>query len=230
MDRFISINEVIKVMKDKKYKEFHIHHTWKPAHKSFNGSNHQKIQDGMRNYHVKVNGWSDIGQHLTLFPDGKLLTGRDFGRNPVSIANYNTGALAIEMVGNFDKPGTGSYNTLGYDRLEGEQRKTILKLVQAFGDMYGYDKVIFHNERSSKTCPGTSINKDFFIAEAKNYKEIGTVKVNVHGDVREVEGFIKEGTTYIVVDSIVIPLRSTLESLGIDVGWDNKNGVVLIDV
>ena len=150
MDRFISIDEVIKVMKDKKYKEFHIHHTWKPTHKSFTGTNHMQLQTSMRNYHVNVNGWSDIGQHLTLFPDGKLLTGRDFGKSPASITNHNTGALAIEMVGNFDNPGTGSYNTLGYDRLEGEQRKTILKLVQAFGDVYGYDKVIFHNERSSK--------------------------------------------------------------------------------
>lgn len=227
--KFITIDEVIDIIKKYKYKSFHIHHTWKPTHKSFTGTNHMQLQTSMRNHHVNVNGWSDIGQHLTLFPDGKLLTGRDFGKSPASISNFNTGALAIEMIGNFDSPNTGSYNSLGYDRLEGEQRKTILKLVKAFGDMFGYDNIIFHREKSSKTCPGTSIDKDFFIAEAKNYREINTIKVKVRGDVREIEGFAKDGSTYIVVDGIIIPLRSTLEAIGLIVGWDNKDKIVTID-
>lgn len=227
--KFISIDEMISIMKKYKYRFFHIHHTWKPTHKSFTGNNHIQLQTSMRNHHVNVNGWSDIGQHITLFPDGKILTGRDFGKSPASISNSNTGALMVEMLGNFDKPGTGQVNDLGYDRLEGEQRKTILKLVQAFGNLYGYDKIIFHNEKSPKTCPGTSINKDFFISEAKNYKEIDTISVKVRGDVRDIEGFAKDGSTYIVVDGIVIPLRSTLEAIGLIVGWDSKNKIVTID-
>ena len=34
------------------------------------------FQEGMYHYHTVVNGWEDIGQHLTLFPDGSWLTGK----------------------------------------------------------------------------------------------------------------------------------------------------------
>jgi hypothetical protein len=57
----------------------------------------------MRNYHVNTNGWSDIGQYVTLLLDGTFVTGRDFGKDPASIKGFNTEAFACEMLGNFDK-------------------------------------------------------------------------------------------------------------------------------
>ena len=80
---------------------------------------------------------------LTLFPDGSWLTGRPFHKTPASIAGWNTGALAVEMLGNFDLPGTGEFNSLGYDKLEGKQREEILKLIKYFIDKYGEETVIF---------------------------------------------------------------------------------------
>jgi hypothetical protein len=59
----------------------------------------------MEYYHVHTNGWSTIAQQLTLFPDGIWLLGRDFNLSPASILGWNTGALCIEMVGNFDVGG-----------------------------------------------------------------------------------------------------------------------------
>lgn len=150
-----------------KFRQLHIHHTWKPTHKSFKGNNHTQMQQSMKNYHVNNNGWSDIAQHLTLFPDGVWLTGRPFSKSPASIKGWNTGALCVEMIGNFDIKGTGDYNNLGYDKLEGRQKAEILMLVKYFVDKYGENSIKYHRENSGKTCPGTSLNKQDMIREAK---------------------------------------------------------------
>ena len=52
------------------------HHTYIPSYIHFTGSNHFERQLAMKNYYVNQNGWQDIGQHFTIFPDGAILTGR----------------------------------------------------------------------------------------------------------------------------------------------------------
>ena len=155
----ISYSDLIKELDKYKFKQLHIHHTWRPNHNNFNGKNHIALQSSMRNYHINSNHWSDIGQHITVFPDGNIVTGRPFNVNPASITGWNDKAFCIEMLGDFDK---------GNDKLIGEQKNTILKLTKYFIDKYGEGSVKFHNENSSKTCPGTSINKVEFIMEAKS--------------------------------------------------------------
>lgn len=166
----LNFNELTKELDKHKFKQLHIHHTWKPTHKSFTGNNHMVMQQSMKNYHVNTNKWSDIAQHLTLFPDGIWLTGRPFNIAPASISGWNTGALCVEMIGNFDLPNTGSFNNLGYDKLEGQQKQEILRLISYFINKYGEQSIKFHNEHPSvsKTCPGTSLNKQVLIQEAKN--------------------------------------------------------------
>lgn len=104
--------------------------SWKPEHKDFNGSNHLALQQGMYNYHV--NGWSDIGQHVTLTPDGKWVTGRPFNIAPASIKGWNTGAFAVEMIGNFD---------IEHDKFEGKQKESMLKFTKYFIDKYGEQSI-----------------------------------------------------------------------------------------
>lgn len=178
--RFLTINELIKELDKHNFKQLHIHHTWKPTHRSFTGKNHIQLQENMKNHHVKVNGWSDIGQHLTLMPDGLWVTGRPFDKVPASISGWNTGALAVEMVGNFDKIGELPYNDLGYDELEGKQKENILKLMKYFIDKYGEQSIVFHREGKgvSKSCPGTSLNKFSMIKEANSMSEKKEVKID----------------------------------------------------
>ncbi|MFN3639697.1 MAG: hypothetical protein ACK4UK_02160, partial [Flavobacterium sp.] len=49
------------------------HHTYIPSYIHFNGSNHFERQRAMKNHHVHHNGWRDIGQHFTTFPDGTIM-------------------------------------------------------------------------------------------------------------------------------------------------------------
>ncbi len=172
-DRILTTDQLIKELAKFSFKQLHIHHTWKPTHRDFNGKNHLQLQQSMRNYHVNTRGWKDIGHHLALMPDGKWVTGRPFNLTPASISGWNTGALAVEMVGNFDKPGTGSFNSSGYDKLAGAQLESVLALIKYYGDRFGYSGVKFHREGPgvTKTCPGTSLDKATMISQAKNYKK-----------------------------------------------------------
>lgn len=157
----VDINELLRRLDKYNHKELHVHHTWSPSHKDFNGSNGIQLQEAMKRYHVETKGWNDIGQHVTLLPDGLFVTGRDFGKTPSSIAGYNTGAFACEMLGNFDT---------GNDVFGGKQKESILKLARYFYDKGRY--IRFHRENAHKTCPGTSIDKNTFMQEVMNMGSI----------------------------------------------------------
>lgn len=148
----------------RKIKQLHVHHTWAPSHKDFNGTNGLQLQKGMRDYHVNVLGWNGIGQHLTLLPDGNWITGRDFNLDPASITKWNTGAFAVEMLGNFD---------IGHDKFEGKQAESMYKFLAFFVlfKVLNIDSdVKFHrdNPTAGKTCPGTGIDRKIFMNTLKN--------------------------------------------------------------
>ena len=162
MDRIITIDELLQILDKYNHKELHVHHTWSPNHTNWNQRPDGLFwQQSMRNYHVNTLGWQDIGQHVTLLPNGLFVTGRDFGINPASISGYNTGGFAMEMLGNFD---------IGNDNFTGSQKESALKLAKYFLDKGRY--VRFHRENAPKTCPGTSIDKEVFISEAKNIGQV----------------------------------------------------------
>ena len=141
-----------------------LHHTYSPSYKDFTGSNHEALQNGMRNYHVNTNEWADIGQHFTIFPDGVIMTGRDIETKPAGIYGANTGAICIECLGNFD---------IGGDVMTEEQKEAIVAVTKILLDKFGLsaaDDVTYHagwgadgreigdyvKSASVKTCPGTN--------------------------------------------------------------------------
>ncbi len=173
-DKLITTSQLLQMLAKYNHKELHVHHTWKPNHSNFNGSNYQKVQDGMRRSHLG-RGFVDIAQHVTLFPDGMFMTGRDFGQNPASISGYNRGAFCVEMVGDFDK---------GQDKFEGKQKEAMLSLARFF-DLQG-KYIRFHRENAPKTCPGTSIDKNQFMAEVRQYVKAAAVNKKEETEVGEV--------------------------------------------
>jgi hypothetical protein len=130
------------------------------------------------------------------------------------------------MIGNFDT---------GHDKLEGKQKEEILKLIKYFIDKYGKSSIKFHREGPgvTKTCPGTSLDKNKLIQEAKimgekkEVEQLDIIKINLHGKLIEVQGLSKdlEGKGNMTQ---FIPIRF-LGKLGLDIIWDNKNKTVVID-
>lgn len=141
-----------------------LHHTYSPAYKEFNGKNHVELQQGMKNYHVKTRNYADIAQTFTIFPDGKICTGRDINVAPAGIFGANSNGICIECVGNFD---TNS------DTMTEAQKNAIVGVTKILLDKFNLDAktgVTYHAwwtsggtslgtyiaGRSAKTCPGTN--------------------------------------------------------------------------
>ena len=138
------------------------HHTWSPDYSHFNGRNRFERQLAMKNHHVRNNGWSDIGQHFTSFPDGTIVTGRSLESTPACIFGANRDSICIEHLGNFDKDG---------DTMTNEHRQAIVQMTAALCDKFRLPvntfSIIYHHwfELSSgkrnngtggnKSCPGT---------------------------------------------------------------------------
>ena len=139
------------------------HHTWKPRYSGFGGNNHFELQRSMKRHHVDTNGWSDIGQHFTIFPDGMVMTGRPLNRSPACIYGANSGAVCIENLGNFDAGG---------DTMLDEQKQAIFRVTAALLERFGLgepseDNIVYHHWYDSngnkkfgvdgvKSCPGTA--------------------------------------------------------------------------
>lgn len=141
-----------------------LHHTYSPAYAQFTGNNHITLQNGMSDYHVKTRGYADIAQTFTIFPDGKICTGRDINVAPAGIYGANSTGICIECVGNFDKGG---------DTMTEAQKNAIVGVTKILLDKFGLNAktgVTYHAwwtsggtnlgtyvaGRSAKTCPGTN--------------------------------------------------------------------------
>lgn len=153
------------------------HHTWNPSYVLFKENKHFDLQKNMKSYHVQHNGWSDIGQHFTTFPDGKICTGRSLEINPACIFGNNTSAVCIENLGNFDIDG---------DVMTVAQKDTIVRMTAAIAKRFNVpvntDRIVYHHwfklgssERNNggpvttnKTCPGTNFFGGNKVEDAKS--------------------------------------------------------------
>jgi len=139
------------------------HHTYRPDYSHFNGNNHFERQQAMKNHHMINNGWSDIGQHFTIFPDGTIMTGRSLESTPACTFGQNANSICIENLGNFD------HNA---DIMTSDQRNAIVtvtaELLRKFNLPVNTQTVIYHHwfdlstgqrnnsTRNKKSCPGSN--------------------------------------------------------------------------
>jgi uncharacterized protein YraI len=139
------------------------HHTYIPSYIHFKGNKHFDLQKGMKNTHININGWADIGQHFTIFPDGSILTGRSIEKSPACITGNNANAICIENLGNFDD---------GADEMTEAQRNAIVIVTAALCKKFSFipdsNNIVYHHwfnlssgvrnngSGNNKSCPGTN--------------------------------------------------------------------------
>lgn len=168
----------------RKITKLQVHHMYAPSYANWKNDNALRRQYNTKTYHMKTNHWNDIAQHFSIFPDGHIVTGRSLNSTPVGIRGWNTGAICIEIYGNFD-----------VDEMTKEQKDAVLGcyyyLAHKFnipinsngirphawftaGGTYLGD---YNPSRSAKTCPGkkffggntkANFEKNFYPA-VKNY-------------------------------------------------------------
>ena len=186
-----------------KYTGLQVHHTWMPDYSCFykaNGKHEDELtrQYNTQQYHKKTNGWGDIAQHFTIFPNGAIVTGRKLSNTTaIGIKGWNSNKICIEIYGNFDK---------GKDVMTKEQKEAVITV---YGELCKKFKITpsistirchawftaggtylgdYNKSKSAKTCPGTNFMgfgnskeaiRDNFIPLIKNYisgKTTTTVK------------------------------------------------------
>ena len=110
-------------------------------------------------------GMNDIAQHFTVYPNGKIVTGRSLNSNPAGISGWNSGAICVEIYGNFDK---------GHDVMKQAQKDAVImlygELCKKFKLTPSHSTIRPHAHftsggtylgdyvagRSRKSCPGTN--------------------------------------------------------------------------
>ena len=186
-----------------KYTGLQVHHTWMPDYSCFykaDGKHEDELtrQYNTQQYHKKTNGWGDIAQHFTIFPNGAIVTGRKLSNTTaIGIKGWNSNKICIEIYGNFDK---------GKDVMTAEQKEAVITV---YGELCKKFKITpsistirchawftsggtylgdYNKSKSAKTCPGTNFMgfgnskaaiRDNFIPLIQNYisgKTTTTVK------------------------------------------------------
>lgn len=164
------------------------HHTWRPGYEYLTDARDEMYWlNSMRASHVRDRKWSDIGQNITTFGNGKVALCRPIDKIPAGIYGANTGAICIEHFGNFDTGG---------DIMTEEHKHAIIEvnaiLCFKFGLQPSTASVVYHHwydtsgkrfpqisidsesvqqKKLQKSCPGTN-----FFAEASDGFNGNTVK------------------------------------------------------
>lgn len=188
-----------------------LHHTYNPSYAHFNGNNHFDLQRAMKNYHVNHNGWNDIGQHFTIFPDGTVLTGRSVEKSPACIYGQNSNSICIENLGNFDLDGDLMYE---------EQKNAIVELTallcKKFNLLVDVNRLVYHhwfdlrngnrNNGSgyNKSCPGTNFFGGNKVEDCEQYL-LPLIKSKIADD--EIKTDFSSVIKYVVVKATKLNVR-----------------------
>jgi hypothetical protein len=188
----------------------------------------QSSVDGIREYHTKINGWSDIGYHWLIDRNGILYEGRPEDIVGAHTFGANTGSIGINlMYGTKDKILTSE--TIG----------TLIDLLRKLCKKYDItpskDTIIGHSDIMATECPGIAYNYLPGIISTitgrmsgapepmKNppeTKEIGRVTISYKGKLYD--GLMINNQSYISVSTL-----SKMMSLPIE--WDGKTRTVTIN-
>ena len=109
----------------------------------------------IRDYHTKVNGWTDIGYHFiieNMRGHIEIVCGRMPDRQGAHCKGYNKRSIGICFVGNFDSisPSNKIWNAG-------------IKLVKFLMRQYNIKNIVGHHELNpSKSCPGKYFDMDKF--------------------------------------------------------------------
>lgn len=102
----------------------------------------------IRDWHVKGNGWSDIGYHYIVTLDGGLHIGRNIEAQGAHARGHNSTSIGICYVGGIDNISWKPKDTRTH-----EQKKTLVTVIKYLIALFPDAKVIGHCDVSSKACP-----------------------------------------------------------------------------
>jgi len=109
----------------------------------------------IKSWHVKGNGWSDIGYHFVIELDGAVKNGRPLHRSGAHTKGHNATSIGVCYVGGIDK------DKKPKDTRTDAQRKAMDELIVALTMDYPGATVHGHNEFAAKACPSFDVQKEY---------------------------------------------------------------------
>ena len=103
----------------------------------------------VRKWHMKDNGWSDIGYHFLIDRDGKVVEGRPLERSGAHTKGHNKSSIGIALFGGHG----GSENDQFGDHFTPAQEAALRALIDRLQSQFGSLKVSGHNQYAAKACP-----------------------------------------------------------------------------
>lgn len=110
----------------------------------------------IRNWHVKDNGWKDIGYHYVIELDGSIHKGRDESVVGAHCSGQNANSIGVCYVGGLAKDKKTPKDT----RTE-KQKSSLLKLLKDLKAKYPNAIIYGHRDFSYKACPSFDAKNEY---------------------------------------------------------------------
>lgn len=110
----------------------------------------------IRGWHIKGNGWNDIGYHYVIELDGSVHKGRDESKVGAHCQGYNSNSIGICYVGGVAKDGKTPKDT----RTE-KQKESLLALLKELKAKYPRATIHGHREFAAKACPSFDAKSEY---------------------------------------------------------------------
>ena len=109
----------------------------------------------IKSWHVKGNGWSDIGYHFVIELDGAVKNGRPLHRSGAHTKGHNATSIGICYVGGIDKDKKPKDTRTEAQRMAMDKLIADLKMDHPTATIHG------HNEFAAKACPSFDVSKEY---------------------------------------------------------------------
>lgn len=106
----------------------------------------------IRDWHVRGNGWNDIGYHYVIYRDGTIHKGRPVEQPGAHTKGHNANSIGICYIGGCTADGNTPKDTR-----TPEQNRALHELVAQLQQQYPGATVHCHNEFANKACPSFKI-------------------------------------------------------------------------
>ena len=110
----------------------------------------------IRGWHIKGNGWNDIGYHYVIELEGSIHKGRDENVIGAHCSGQNANSIGICYVGGVAKDGKTPKDT----RTDA-QKQSLLKLLKELKAKYPNATIHGHREFAAKACPSFDAKSEY---------------------------------------------------------------------
>jgi len=186
----------------------------------------QSAVDGIRSYHMNINGWSDLGYHFLVDRNGVVYNGRPEDTVGAHAYGANTGSIGVNlMYGTKDNSISNETIVALVDLLR--------KLCAKYNIVPSKDTIIGHRDVMATECPGVVYGYlpsiismvsggkiepgNARMDHPPETKEIGRVTINYAG--KSYDGLMVNNQSYVGIGNLS-------KMMGLNVKWDGKTKTV----